>query len=571
MRFKSKTNHGFTIYAVTGVNTASFAIDFDKTKIEGLLGFAVERACSQENEKYFLPGFKVFENVIPLPTTDIQVSTFEHPIQSFVWDDFTLKDGYEYTYYFYPLKGTPKNLDRSLSPVEINIKTELSFDANSEHQVFFNRGVMSSQAYLRRFKNLAPNKILDPVKKEEAYNWLSRDLLKGINKFIESAEKDETLLGCFYEFRYNKVAIAFKNAKQKKVKVKIIVDFKDNEKSFPKDDNKKILGEHDLLDNAIFRTSDKNYIQHNKFIILLDKNKKPKSVWTGSTNISEGGIFGHTNVGHWINNVEVATNYKKYWDILKENPELDEARKEIMKIQSDLSTNDLLNMPNGIKCIFSPRTNQAMLKTYADLLDNSKDLGAITLAFGINKEFKDKLIDNTQDDALIFLLLEKEDKATEKNKATFKSLKSKNNVYTSFGSYISDNLNRWNRETNQKITKLNGHVTYVHSKFLMIDPLGKSPILVTGSANFSKNSTIYNDENMVIIKGNKRTSDIYFTEFNRLFNHYYFRSIYNKTIEENKKSMSNSLFLIPDDSWLTKYKDGSLRHKRIQVFKNMHI
>jgi hypothetical protein len=42
MRFKSKTN-GYTRYAASGVNTISFAVDFEDADTTGLLGFAVER------------------------------------------------------------------------------------------------------------------------------------------------------------------------------------------------------------------------------------------------------------------------------------------------------------------------------------------------------------------------------------------------------------------------------------------------------------------------------------------------------------------------------------------------
>ena len=38
-------------------------------------------------------------------------------------------------------------------------------------------------------------------------------------------------------------------------------------------------------------------IAHNKFLVLL-RDGRPLQVWTGSTNITEGGIFGHANVGH---------------------------------------------------------------------------------------------------------------------------------------------------------------------------------------------------------------------------------------------------------------------------------
>jgi phosphatidylserine/phosphatidylglycerophosphate/cardiolipin synthase-like enzyme len=67
-------------------------------------------------------------------------------------------------------------------------------------------------------------------------------------------------------------------------------------------------------------------------------------------------------------------------------------------------------------------------------------------------------------------------------------------------------------------------VSYIQSKFLLRDPLGLDPIVVTGSANFSPASTNA-DENMIVIRGDRRVADIYFTEFNRIFNHYYFRSV----------------------------------------------
>jgi hypothetical protein len=65
--------------------------------------------------------------------------------------------------------------------------------------------------------------------------------------------------------------------------------------------------------------------------------------------------------------------------------------------------------------------------------------------------------------------------------------------------------------------------------FSRFDPLGNDPIVVTGSANFSDNSTTAYDKIMLIIRGDKRVADIYFTEFNRLFSHYYFRAVVEST------------------------------------------
>jgi len=50
MRFKSSLQYGYQIYAVNGVNTISFAIDFEKADTKDLLGFAVERDDPKDQE-----------------------------------------------------------------------------------------------------------------------------------------------------------------------------------------------------------------------------------------------------------------------------------------------------------------------------------------------------------------------------------------------------------------------------------------------------------------------------------------------------------------------------------------
>jgi len=75
---------------------------------------------------------------------------------------------------------------------------------------------------------------------------------------------------------------------------------------------------------------------------------------------------------------------------------------------------------------------------------------------------------------------------------------------------------------------------------------------------------------MIIIRGDKRVADIYFTEFNRLFNHYYFRSVMEKLgVSQPPASKDDSLFLVPKDTWLAKYAPGTLRYKRVQEYKKM--
>jgi phosphatidylserine/phosphatidylglycerophosphate/cardiolipin synthase-like enzyme len=50
---------------------------------------------------------------------------------------------------------------------------------------------------------------------------------------------------------------------------------------------------------------------------------------------------------------------------------------------------------------------------------------------------------------------------------------------------------------------------------ILIDPLSDDPVVITGSANFSKNSKTNNDENMLIVRGKTRLADIFLGEFIR--------------------------------------------------------
>jgi len=597
MRSKSQKVNGFQVFAVTGVNTISFAIDADAQARKGLLGFAVERADPTENEQFFVFGFKVFKSLVPKPDETLKVSTFQHPVQSFVWDDFTAKPDRDYTYTFHPLRGKPKNIDRSATPISMTVHTEPLF-STMEHDIFFNRGVASSQAYVREFGNKKPDDpTLSKKEQERAFQWLTRELDDAMLRFIRAAQSGDALRCCFYEFRYLPVAQELKKAIDRGVDVRIICDAKENGlpakngkppvAPFPREENLQTIKTAKLPKASIvLRAARPNAISHNKFMVLLNgPGPTASEVWTGSTNISAGGIAGQTNVGHWIRNKDVAKQFLAYWDVMSEDLGAPEGvsgssaagkkkNAELLDRVEALSTvpTTLAGIPTGVTPIFSPRRGSAVLKNYIDLVDSAGRFSGVTLAFGVNAKFKNALKDNTIKSPLLFLLLEKEDVPNPQSTSEFVRLTAAHNIYQAFGSFIKNPVYQWARETNARALSLNTHVVYIHSKFLLRDPLGSDPIVVTGSANFSDASTNDNDENMVVIRGDLRVADIYLTEFNRLFNHYYFRAVMEQVLRDHPDAnQDESLFLTEDDSWTKKYKPGSLRSKRVALFTNMEI
>ena len=198
-----------------------------------LLGFAIERAeldvAGNEVERYWMRGIKRFKDKDMGLPPGTAVPTAEHPIQSFLWADYTAKAGTRYLFRIVPLYGTVKNpkLDEAAA-VTLDVTAEHEgdqplneADESVRHDVFFNRGVIGSQAYAREFGNREPD-AENPRSKE--MKWLSRGLFEALVKFIGLARDGMSLRAALYEFHYQPVANAFTKAIEAGADVKIVYD-----------------------------------------------------------------------------------------------------------------------------------------------------------------------------------------------------------------------------------------------------------------------------------------------------------------------------------------------------------
>jgi phosphatidylserine/phosphatidylglycerophosphate/cardiolipin synthase-like enzyme len=499
-------------------------------------------------------------------------------VQSLVWDDFTCTPGHTYKYEFQPLKGTPAKLDRSTPSIPITVTTEPLH--GSSHDVFFNRGVASSQAYALEFGNIAPDKQPTQALQRAAFAWLGRDLEPALAQFIRSAKKGDQLRCAFYEFAYLPVLAEFAAAIGRGVDVKLIVDEKPNAAKDPLTENLAAIASSGLPASAILpRTARKNVIAHNKFMVLVPGGTNATEVWTGSTNLTDNGFFGQANVGHWVRDPQVADTFLKYWTQLSSDPgaQVDDStaagRQKNAALYAEVAaltpSPALGSIASGVTPIFSPRSGLDPLALYGQLLSTASDLACATFPFTIPATYKAALAKNTPAGPLVFLLFDTAEAPNPKSVTPYVKLSAANNVYEAAGSEFTTTVGKWMVETDARRLGFAVNVAFIHCKFMLHDPLGADPIVVSGSANFSAASTQDNDENMIIVRGDKRVADIYFTEFNRLFNHYYFRYIASKT--KNDPPTTGSLSLDEDDSWLQSYKPGSLHTKRVDQFVSMSL
>jgi phosphatidylserine/phosphatidylglycerophosphate/cardiolipin synthase-like enzyme len=314
-------------------------------------------------------------------------------------------------------------------------------------------------------------------------------------------------------------------------------------------------------------------ISHNKFIVLL-KNDKPIQVWTGSTNFTAGGIFGQSNVGHVVRDTKVAQKYFEYWEKLRTNPKKKSSKNDPpdkgIRNWTVLQQPDLKGPPppNSITPVFSPRLTTAMLDWYADRLAAAKSSVHFTAAFAVanqifNKVVKKKRVDRGQP-YLRYLLLEGIGGLMRKKYPAMAKCP-QNRIAWGDTLRAREGGEDEHHQFIETLTGLNDHVSYLHTKYMLIDPLSDDPVVITGSANFSDASTVNNDENMLIIRGNTRVADIFLGEFMRLFNHFHARNRLNKLSDEEANEAS---YLIPDDSWTEPYyTEGTQKHEERLLFK----
>jgi hypothetical protein len=143
-------------------------------------------------------------------------------------------------------------------------------------------------------------------------------------------------------------------------------------------------------------------LPHNKFIVRLEDNKTPVEVWTGSTNFTPSGFLGQTNVGHRVQDADTAQQYLDYWEVLKNDPELDDFRKEVLKLTPDPAA---LIKEKSIVRVFSPRAKANLLEWYGDRMIDGASSVMFTAAFGVAKQLVPAIAKKRN--LLRFILMEK--------------------------------------------------------------------------------------------------------------------------------------------------------------------
>jgi phosphatidylserine/phosphatidylglycerophosphate/cardiolipin synthase-like enzyme len=575
----------FKTKAISGTHTILIALDCPEPRRKGLKGFAFQREIVGPNSRgaKFLRSQKVFKSVVPDPknahdpadpTRPARFYTDKFPVQSFLWGDYAAAPDTLYRFVVQPMYGAPGALTMDpADEIKFEITTEKEWSDGETHGVWFNRGAIAGQKFAEEFGNKPPQNINDP--NDPTVKWLSRGLLEACLEYITETKTGDALRVAAYEFTYPPILNALNALIKKGVDVQIVYHDTTDADGKPNETAMALAG-LPINDRKITYKRSLTKIPHNKFIVRLKGGTEPVEVWTGSTNFTPSGFLGQTNVGHRIADAETAQNYMAFWELVKTDPDLATARARTAALTPDPI--EAIGEKSVVR-LFSPRHKSLMLGWYGRRIFNAANSVWFTAAFGISKELIEPIAQKRRQ--MRFVLLEKPVPDAQKKALTADF----NRVILSYGTPLGEiykmkdgkptaripikefELDKWFFEEEHFRPKNDGFVFFVHTKFLLIDPLSDDPLVCSGSANFSAGSLLRNDENMLLVRGNTRIADIYMTEFDRIFRHFYFRDIANELAAANTSDDAKAIFLDETDGWTESYfKQGTLKNNRRIMF-----
>jgi len=354
--------------------------------------------------------------------------------------------------------------------------------------------------------------------------------------------------------------------------------------------------------NRMFNNS--AHIGHNKFAVLLDKTGKPTAVWSGSTNWTPTGLCAQSNNTIVVESEDVAQAYFEYWTRLHadELPEPDplsaplgsDQGPELRKANAKPSPAKLDNGKTEVELWYSPntpktgtpktRTVPPDLEFVFSLMKRAKD-AIFFLVFNPGRTDPEGEDINTvvsagidfgrldpkltvfgaisDPTALPGFVAPPKDAPQDKNapkipNAAIFSPSGVPNVLMIRAAAINDLISDFQREI------LSAGHAIIHDKIVVIDPMSETDcVVITGSHNLGFKASYANDENMLILRGNRALALAYTVHVLDVYDHYKFRAALEQQARDamlkgnpKPKKPTGKGFLQTTDKWQDPYVAG---------------
>ena len=531
-------------------------------EIPSCVGFAVRRELTHDGETHtrWLDNFVGFEGE-DHELGERRPSTV-WPFQGFSWTDHEISSGDSARYRVVPMvtgeDGVLEQLESSQS------EWAEGLEPDGPYRAFFNRGYVMSQFMARYLEETGKSlrEFKETIRDEDdrtIRHFLAGDLRVEMLALLERAREDggevyaalyelddEELIEALAELgKRAHVVLANGSITQKKGE-----DIDVARKRDQNADGRKALLAASVDVEEKDRFISPGALGHNKFLVLADSAGKPKQVWTGSTNWTPTGLCTQLNNGLLVADEKVAEEYLQQWHRLRDAGS---------KFPPDelVDPNSIAKQPRPDATVWFTKSRMELdLVALREVIAGAQS-GLLFLMFrpGKNGVLPD-VLDRQQDPNLFVrgVVSELPDPDNEKLvKVTFvdneKTEKHDLDVIEPDGR--PNAVAWWAAEaTRGQFTSQVGYAI-VHSKVLVVDPLSDNPTVVTGSHNFSEPASDSNDENFLIIRGDRALAEAYTVNVFSAWRHYRARVADGLPWPGLKK----------DDGWMA----GSLRARRAQA------
>ena len=457
------------------------------------------------------------------------IASTQSPFRRCIWTDHSVVDTDNVSYRVTAMKNGP-NGTFTLDPGSVTAWTPAvvaTGDMGDGLQAYFNRGTLMSQVVSHFVKDDTSDTALrnfvkslsDPT--NQARRYLSGDALHEILLFLHDADlrgsqihaaiyemNDEELVGGLKPFG-NRGHVLLGNGTATKPNIAVELS------------GAGLEVKHRDLSNA-GRSSPS---VHNKFVVESDSHGNAIRVLTGSTNWTTTGLCTQLNNVLIIENAVIAKRYLDQWGKLVA---AGNAMPAALKASNSNPTTD-----GDLTLYFAATNGEAEFKPVLDLIKNAKS-GAVFLMFMPGQSpLLEALLGRAQQNDIYV------------RGVVSTMMPSKNGDIVSVGGQVvksgsppqefhddvqlphgvsAQNEPSW-ADIEFSVQQIHnaGMQAIVHSKVIVVDPFSDNCAVITGSHNFSASASEKNDENLVIIRGNKKLAQAYALHINGVYDHYAWR------------------------------------------------
>jgi phosphatidylserine/phosphatidylglycerophosphate/cardiolipin synthase-like enzyme len=265
---------------------------------------------------------------------------------------------------------------------------------------------------------------------------------------------------------------------------------------------------------------------HNKFVVESDAHGNAMRVLTGSTNWTTTGLCTQLNNVLIVDDTVIAQRYLDQWGRLVAAGN---------DMTADLkASNTRPTADKDITLYFAATNGEAEFKPVLDLIAGAKD-GALFLMFMPGQSpLLDALLDRAKDNNIYVRGVVSSVTASKNGdiysvggqvvKSGAPAQAFHDDVPLPSGISEKDKPSWAEQEFN--VAEMRGAhlMAIVHSKTIVIDPFSDDCAVITGSHNFSVAASGKNDENLVIVRGNKQLAQAYALHINGVYDHYSWRA-----------------------------------------------